>query len=242
MNGDNDQVVPRISLRSALLVMTIIGMAIVMARLWLELKPLREEVVKLRAEQAGLRIETLDKVHAIRVPSDELLKWKWRVWIPDRTNVRVRYKWGDIPTSGFPDKFADCGFSGPGEHLVTLSATRDPQTAEWWAYLETRHTDYTLDFDRLRRTIILREEGDTHIRMPIPDEHLWFNWPLREGTREGVGDATVSLADHEKTMVLERLLIKGWPTYEPSQLDKLTDVEQFDGQSSSVIIWLERLP
>jgi hypothetical protein len=73
---------PRISIFSALLLMTIVGMAIVIAQLWREVGPAREEIKRLRAEVGHLSIDDPKKAYAIAVPTSEEDTWKWRIYLP----------------------------------------------------------------------------------------------------------------------------------------------------------------
>jgi hypothetical protein len=93
---------PRISLISALLLMTIVGMAMVIAQLWHEVGPLRKEVRALRNEVGRLSIDDPTKVHAIEVRTNEQLSWKWRVWVPENAKVSFHTKWGNVPRTGVP--------------------------------------------------------------------------------------------------------------------------------------------
>ena len=75
---------PRISILTALLLMTILGMAIVIVQLWREVGPLRAEVRQLRIESGRLTIDDPDKIHAMAVHSadTESKSWKWRMYLP----------------------------------------------------------------------------------------------------------------------------------------------------------------
>lgn len=77
---------PRISLLSALLLMTIAGMAIVIVQLWQEVGPLREEVIQRRAEMGQLYVTDTSKAHAIGVDWDADGVWRWRIFLPERPN------------------------------------------------------------------------------------------------------------------------------------------------------------
>jgi hypothetical protein len=73
---------PRLSLLSALLLLTIAGMAIVIVQLWREVGPLRREVQALRAEVGVLGIDDDRKIHAIQVKQPIGFQWTWRLWLP----------------------------------------------------------------------------------------------------------------------------------------------------------------
>jgi hypothetical protein len=74
---------PRLSLLSALLLMTIVGLSIAVTQLWREVGPLRAKVSLLRNETGRLSVDDPTQIHAIEVRTSEPLLWKWRVWVPD---------------------------------------------------------------------------------------------------------------------------------------------------------------
>jgi hypothetical protein len=111
---------PRFSLLSALLLMTVAGLAIIVVRLWREVGPLRAEVAQLRNETGRLSVGDPTRVHAIEVRTREPLLWKWRVWVPEgQKNVLARYYFGKIPSSGIPAASGSAHLK-PGESWVTL--------------------------------------------------------------------------------------------------------------------------
>lgn len=75
---------PRISILTALLLMTILGMSIVIARLWREVGPQRAELLTRRNEMGQLFITDPQKAHAIGVDSKDSETWRWRVYLPKR--------------------------------------------------------------------------------------------------------------------------------------------------------------
>src|SRR5687767_8697943 len=93
---------PRISLLTALLFITIAGMAIVIVQLWREVGPLRVEVRRLRDETGVLSVDDPTKIHAIQVQTENDLTWKWRVWIPENRIYVLRSVGGGVPTVGLP--------------------------------------------------------------------------------------------------------------------------------------------
>jgi hypothetical protein len=129
---------PRISISTALLLLTIAGMAIVIVQLWREIGPLRHEVAKLRTEQGLLVVEDSTKVHAIQLPSlvhDGV--WKFRVYIPSGGRFRAVLVVNKIPYSGLPSvpRPLRSSFLGPittgtfadmddGEHLLTVGEVK----------------------------------------------------------------------------------------------------------------------
>jgi hypothetical protein len=73
---------PRISILTALLLMTILGMGIVIAQLWREIGPLRAELTARRAEMGQLFVRDTTKSHAIGVDWNDDGVWRWRLFLP----------------------------------------------------------------------------------------------------------------------------------------------------------------
>ncbi|MCI0332835.1 MAG: hypothetical protein L0228_06395 [Planctomycetes bacterium] len=89
---------PRISLLSALLLMTIAGMALVIVQLWREIGPLRAEVQSLRTELGYLNIEDPTKAQAIQLQTGEMRHWKWRIYLPPGRDYRFCCYSGTLPS------------------------------------------------------------------------------------------------------------------------------------------------
>jgi hypothetical protein len=116
--------------------MTIVGLVIVVAQLWREVGPLREEVRRLRNETGRLFVEDKTKLHAIEVETDNELTWKWRVWIPENRTFVVHFTGENIP-DGFPQRNRmSIGLSEPGEQVITYRIQRDPRNDQWKGSLE----------------------------------------------------------------------------------------------------------
>src|SRR5947207_15917846 len=73
---------PRISLLTALLLMTIAGLAIVVVLQWREVGPLRAENRRMRDELGYLSIDDPTKAYAIQLKTVGDEPWKWRVYLP----------------------------------------------------------------------------------------------------------------------------------------------------------------
>jgi hypothetical protein len=112
---------PRISLMSALLLMTIVGMAIVIAQLWREVNPLRTEVRQLREQVGVLTIDDPSVVHVIGVPSDAEGVMKWRIYVPASKTVVLKARCGDVSRTGYPESKFQHNLGG-GEQLLTITA------------------------------------------------------------------------------------------------------------------------
>jgi hypothetical protein len=89
---------PRFSLLTALLLMTIVGMAIVIARLWRGVGPLHEQVRRMRAELGYLNVDDPTQAYAIALPTDEPRHWKWRIYLPPGLNYRKLCYSGTLPS------------------------------------------------------------------------------------------------------------------------------------------------
>lgn len=121
---------PRISLLSALLLMTIVGLTIVCMQLWQEVAPLRAEVRRLRDEVGYLLVDDPTKVHAIRVDTRDELLWKWRVWVPQGSVYVVSSQADGVPKEGFPEGSGAIWIREPGEHTIEYRIDRDRRNDE----------------------------------------------------------------------------------------------------------------
>jgi hypothetical protein len=127
---------PRLSLRTALLLVAIVGLSIVVIQLWREVAPLRAEVRKLRDLTGVLTIEDPSKAYAIQVRALDDLTWKWRVWIPAGQHVLANYHWGQVPRDSFPQSDGAIQLN-EGDNWVTISARKDPSDGSWKGVLAT---------------------------------------------------------------------------------------------------------
>jgi hypothetical protein len=73
---------PRISLLTAFLLITIVGLAIVVALQWHELRPLRADNRRMRDELGYLNIDDPTKAYAIQLKTLGNEAWKWRIYLP----------------------------------------------------------------------------------------------------------------------------------------------------------------
>jgi hypothetical protein len=90
------------SLRTLLLLVVIVCMAIPLALQTYNLQRAEAELRQLRNEVGYLSVDNRSKVHAIAVDMNEPDTWRWRLFLPQGT----RYSWclgfGDIPAKGVP--------------------------------------------------------------------------------------------------------------------------------------------
>ena len=115
---------PRISILTALLLMTILAMAIVLAHLWREVGPLRLEVKDLRQRVGVLTIADPSAVQAVGIPSDTDDVYKWRIHVPTNQKATLFVKCGDVPRTGYPDADFRRIPITEGENLVTIKGRR----------------------------------------------------------------------------------------------------------------------
>lgn len=73
---------PRISILNALLLMTIVAMAIVIVQLWREIGPMRRQLQELRVEVGSLDVDDDSQIHAVSVKEAGSFRWNWRIWLP----------------------------------------------------------------------------------------------------------------------------------------------------------------
>lgn len=159
---------PRISLLSALLLMTIVGLTIVVAQLWREVGPLREEVRRLRDEVGVISVDDPAKVHVIQVDTDDDLEWKWRVWLPENRVYVVRAYGDKVPKEGYPNFGGSIWLREPGEHVIRYQIERDPVSDQWYGELKTPTGSV----------------GN--------DNQPWVEWPAKTSTSGGAGKSTQS--------------------------------------------------
>ena len=203
---------PRISLLSALLLMTIAGLSIVVAQLWREVGPLRKEVIALRNEVGRLSIDDRSQIHAIQLRSDEDLTWKWRIWIPEGKIVTVHLHAGDVPRTGVPMPRNTTQLAS-GEQTLVLKMRRDRSGKHWLANLDS-------------------SVGGGAVGTGIPPNQEWFNWGQSAGTGDGVGLSTFAFDPRQKTMILAR--------HRVAQVSSSTEVEKMNGPTAGFIIWMDQ--
>jgi hypothetical protein len=145
--SSNLRIRPRVSILTALLTMTIFGMAIVLAQLWRELAPLRIEVQHLRDQVGVLTISDAAKIHAISVPTDTEGVWKWRVYVPTGQKAVLLGKWGDIARAGYPNAAHQAAL-GDGEQIISLTIKKlNPQSDSWIGRIRTPAVTSTISVD-----------------------------------------------------------------------------------------------
>jgi len=156
----------RLSLLNALLLMTIVGLAIVVVQLWREAEPLRAELRGLRDEVGRLSIDDPAKPHAMQVRTGDKFAWKWRIWVPEGQKYRVKVAMQDIPATGFSTSNGMIALDKSGETWIEYRISRDPKTDHWMDEFVT-------------------EEGSVG-----SSSQPWVTWERSVSTTEGVGKTT----------------------------------------------------
>ncbi len=157
---------PRFSLLTGLLLMTVVGMSLVITQLWREVGPLRATVRLLRDEVGRLSIVDPTKPCAIRVRTKDELTWKWRLWIPEGRSFLLKYASQDVPAKGFPAGNGSIRLDNPGETWITYRIAPNVKTGKWMDHLET-------------------PSGSVG-----SSQQDWVSWTRRMGSSEGVGTTT----------------------------------------------------
>src|SRR6186713_5182 len=95
---------PRISILTTLLLMTILGLALVVAQLWREVGPLRAANKRLNEERGTLVMGDREKLHAIEIPArfaGECLT-SFRIYVPPEQTYVAYVCVNDVPKTGVP--------------------------------------------------------------------------------------------------------------------------------------------
>lgn len=133
----------RFSLRTGLLILAFA--ALLLSHLWtsFQLRKTRSQLLQLRSEAGYLNLENEGQTVAIRVPTDEVLTWRYRVHIPDAAQGRLSY------STYWPANEADPEWYGaqalqPGESVVTIRVAEDPRDKKWKIGTTVRSGENTL--------------------------------------------------------------------------------------------------
>ncbi len=166
------------SILTILLVTTIIALSISLAMLSHEITPLREEVARLRDEVGELNVQDATLLHAIRVDTENELEWKWRIWLPEGANYRLRAHGGPVPKDGYPSDGGTIYLREPGEYVVRYLIRRDPRDGKWNGSLHTR-------------------TGSVG-----KDHQPWVEWTSRTSASGGVGASTRSFETDQRVEII----------------------------------------
>ena len=89
----------RFSILNLVLLMTVIGMGVQIWRLNAESAILRAEAIRYRQQLGHLSIpeSESEKIHAIRVDSEENHEWRYRIYLPEGHKYRFQLRVGKLP-------------------------------------------------------------------------------------------------------------------------------------------------
>lgn len=133
---------PRFSILTALLLLTIAGLAVTVWRQSFEAEPLRQEVRRLRQELGHLTIDDENKIYAIQVPSVSANAKRFRVYLPKNRKFVLRSRIHTIagrpPGQARKDWFANLDGSGgtstldSGEFTIEVFVERPDEKSDHW--------------------------------------------------------------------------------------------------------------
>lgn len=210
----------RFSLRALFYLVTISALAMglllcgrKLSRLRAELDDAGLEISRWRREAGGLGIRDPKDLHAIAVQTEVDDFWKWRVWIPESKQYRVRMAVDDIPEAGIPSSAAcTSSVDAPGEQIIRVWLQRDR----------------TSETGTLRLTLEAEGQGGGAGcgagTIPLAQ------WDNPKSVMRGIGSGTMSYGS-PPSLELFRCRLASSPSAE--SLDKL---------SQGFMIWLEQVP
>lgn len=224
---------PRISILTALLLMTILGMAIVVAQLWREISPLHAANKRFNEERGTLVIGDPTKLHAIQIPSRFAGEGRqsYRVYVPPGQNYVAYLRINGIPKDGLPERKVlpdHAGILGvfqgqlhgslkPGEHVVTVRTVQS-----------SKRTDIQLIVDFLDAYANTAEDGWPTAK---PETYaVYGSDSVRSSTVDSDGSQPLVLLRHRIEGVTRESTFVSYTIPEPTY--------PLDG----MILWLERAP
>jgi hypothetical protein len=227
---------PRISLLTALLLITIAGMAIVIVQLWRDVGPLRAENKRLKEERGTLVIGDRKSLHAIGIP-DRFAgegRQSFRLYVPEGQLYFARVQVNEIPKESLPELTklpAHAGILGsfqgrlharlgPGEHTVTVRKVRRGDRSDIQLVVKFASPPVPLDASAMT----------SKDRWPTvtPETYSVF--------KEGVGATTVAVEGTE-SLVLLRQRIMGVSS---ESLNVSYTTPEPDFPLDGVLLWVER--
>ena len=118
-----------------LLLGTIAGLSLAVWKLGSQVRPMKQELKRLRNEVGQLHIEDPTKIHVIAVETYEDDVHKFRIYVPDAPSYHLRHAAFNLPKEGIPElpamKRPDYPLES-GQYLVTVRLERrfDRKTGE----------------------------------------------------------------------------------------------------------------
>ncbi len=228
----------RLSLLTAILLMTIVGLAIAVALQWREVGPLRAENKRLDEERGTLVIGDPNQLNAIRIPARFAGEGRqsFRVYVPPGRLYHAFVQVNNIPKDGLPERttlpdqagilglFRGRLFAriGPGEHTVTI-----------WTVHRGGRADIMLIVGFDSSKIALDVSANTpRNRWPTvtPETYSVFGDGVGGTTIAAEGTEPFVLMRHRIQAVTAESINVGWTTPEP------------DFPLDGVMLWVETAP
>ena len=113
----------RFSLRTLLLIIVAFVCLATIWKLYTDLSVARKELVELRKRGGHLELTNVDMIHAVKIPTEDRLKWIYRIYIPKHIELDL-YSYGWDFDNGYPKNKENGTYPkvlGPGEHLLTYT-------------------------------------------------------------------------------------------------------------------------
>ena len=120
----------KFSLRTMLLVGTVIVLAVSHLVTTRRLKVTTDEVQKLRQEVGYLDVADPRRIHAVQVPTLETMTWKWKPHLPPGRQYWLHTSTVDIPATGLPDS-GQWRLSSSEETITLTVALRKDHLNQW---------------------------------------------------------------------------------------------------------------
>ncbi len=184
--------VQRWSLRGLLVAMAIVSL--VATNVWLNyrLRATRTELTKLRSEVGYLHIDDEQRFAAARIPDDDPLTWRFRVYVPEQTRCRLAYTTRWLAGKATPDWYSYLAIP-VGESQIIATIQTDPRDGLWKVSAMVRHDGTTV-----RSATFLPEE-----QIEV------FRTPQQAISNAKVGTATVQTETTKPLRLLEDKLLVG---------------------------------
>ena len=229
---------PRISILTALLLTTIVGMAIVIVQLWREVGPLRADNKRLNEERGTLVIGDPTQLHAIKIPGRFAGEGRqsFRVYVPPGQTYLAFVHINDVPKAGLPEPkklpshagmlglFQGRLFArlGPGEHTVTIKTTHRGKISDIALIVGFADQGFPLDASAMTP----KDRWPT----VVPETFKVFG--------DGVGQQSVA-ADASNPLVLLRTRIQ---EVSPESVNVTYTIPEPGGPLDGMLLWIERAP
>lgn len=162
---------PRVSLLTAFLLTTIVGLSLAVVLLWYEVEPLRQEVRRLRTEFGYLSIDDPTKAYGIAVPTSEENTWRWRVYLPPGNKYTLYERSGHLPNAWSDRGIAwiesvksnSVGTSSSGDSWIgelTLDVKFHENEGKWLSQTTIRKRDASSSSTGASTTSVYQPSGD----------------------------------------------------------------------------------